>query len=656
MADEIKIEVALEGADEAKKGLEELGETSEEIAGKIRNQTTATTENTAATQGNTAATQGNTAATQQNTAATQGNAAAQRDAAKSLDAAAAAGEKAGRTLKSGVSLSGAFHKAQDSLARLMRGDVAGAMKQAQSAVVDFGKAVLLNPWMAAIAAGVAIVKGLASAWNEAQERAQEYAESLKWAADFEARAAKMRKGAGEDENPFAGKTDEQLEREARAIERIELPVAEEAANRWKDAAMEQAETARNQSIAGRKWRGVGKWIGGFVGADVKSEDEKAKQMQQGAEGALAEEEGVRARLQAIRDEQARRKQVQADAEAATAADEAKAQDEQARAAAAQARLDARKRYDTIAEEAERKGGNGQLASMTAQKVDLEAAAAAEQNAEKRVELLAKAYDLERKIADTVNREAENAERQDAARQKRQAEWMRNRRLTELEAPDKVKALEAEIAHLRRGPRTAETESVMRRAIDERDAVKKEVETKGKETADKQDEWLHRNDTDGERLKRIRAGLTDAKIGGDKAKMLELMMMGEEIADGYEEEQTPRQKRRAEKRAEREARAAMREAKLFRKQVGAIEEGWRAGDKTAQEKIAEMAAGGNAAALAKISTSAALGNTSAQEMAARLTTDKNGVPSAIKGKDGKLFEVKGIDRSNQLLEAIVKSLA
>lgn len=656
MADEIKIEVALEGAEEAKKGLEELGETSEEIAGKIRNQTTATTENTAATQGNTAATQGNTAATQQNTAATQGNAAAQRDAAKSLDAAAAAGEKAGRTLKSGVSLSGAFHKAQDSLARLMRGDVAGAMKQAQSAVVDFGKAVLLNPWMAAIAAGIAVVKGLASAWKEAQERAQEYADSLKRAEDFNTRADKMRNGAGEDGNPLAGKTDAQLEREARAIETIELPVMEESSNRWRDAAMEQAEAARNQSVLGRKWRGVGKWIGGFVGADVKTEYEKAKQMQQGAEGALAEEEGVRARLQAIRDEQARRKQVQADAEAATAADEAKAQDEQARAAAAQARLDARKRYDTIAEEAERKGGNGQLASMTAQKADLEAAAAAEQNAEKRVELLAKAYDLERRIADTVKRESDAVEKQAAARQQRQADWERKRRLDGMEAPDKVRALEAEIAQLRKGPRTAETEAAMRRAVDERDAAKKEVEANQKETADKKQEWLHRKDTDGERLASIRAQLAEAKIGGDEGRMLEMMMMGEEIADGYEEPKTKRQQRREARKAERDAKAARREARMFRKQVGAIEEGWRAGDKTAQEKIAEMAAGGNAAALAKISTSAALGNTSAQEMAARLTADKNGVPSAIKGKDGKLFEVKGIDRSNQLLEAIVKSLA
>ncbi|MBR5055998.1 MAG: hypothetical protein IKX03_02260, partial [Bacteroidales bacterium] len=58
-----------------------------------------------------------------------------------------------------------------------------------------------------------VIKGLASAWKEAQERAQEYAESLKWAEDFNARADKMRHGAGEDANPEAA---EALQRDLQA--------------------------------------------------------------------------------------------------------------------------------------------------------------------------------------------------------------------------------------------------------------------------------------------------------------------------------------------------------------------------------------------------------------------------------------------------------
>ncbi len=571
---------------------------------------------TRAAEENTSATKENTSATTAATTATQGNTAAQQANTRATKDATAATKKHKDETRTAASLAGAFQKTNSSLARLMRGDVAGAAKDAAGAVKEFGKACMANPWIAAITAGIAVIKGLASAWKEAQERAQEYAESLKWAEDFNARADKMRHGAGEDANPFAGKTDEQLEREARAIERYELPVAEEAANRWRDAAMEQAEAARKQSVAGRKWRGVGKWVGGFVGADVRTEDEKAKRMQQGAEGALEEEQGVRARLQAIRDEQARRKQVEADTKT----------EKEAEGAAAEARFEAKKRYDAIADEADRNGGNGKVASMTAQKADLEAAAAAEQNAEKRVELLAKAYDLERKIAEAVNRETADTEKQTAARQQRQAEWERKRRLDGMEAPDKVKALEAEIAQLRRGPRTADTETQMRRAIDERDAARKEVEADEKAIADKKSDWLHRKDTDGERLASIRAQLAEAKIGGDKGRMLGMMMMGEEIADGYEEELTPRQRRRAEKQAAREAKTARREARQFRKQIGEIEAGWRAGDKTAAERVAAMTA---------------------------LT---QGVPSAMQiSKDGRIVEVKGQDRTNQLLEEVVKAL-
>jgi hypothetical protein len=630
----IVVTTELSGVDEVKSGLADLKRAVDEVTGaedKQADATAAATEedkkSTRAAEENTSATKENTSATTAATTATQGNTAAQQANTRATKDATAATKKHKDETRTAASLAGAFQKTNSSLARLMRGDLAGAAKDAAGAVKEFGKACMANPWIAAITAGIAVIKGLASAWKEAQERAQEYAESLKWAEDFNARADKMRHGAGEDANPFAGKTDEQLEREARAIERYELPVAEEAANRWRDAAMEQAETARNQSVAGRKWRGVGKWVGGFVGADVRTEDEKAKRMQQGAEGALEEEQGVRARLQAIRDEQARRKQVEADAKTEKEAESAAAQVEAERGAAAQARFEAKKRYDAIADEAERNGGNGKVASMTAQKADLEAAAAAEQNAEKRVELLAKAYDLERKIAEAVSRETADTEKQAAARQQRQAEWERKRRLDGMEAPDKVKALEAEIAQLRRGPRTADTETQMRRAIDERDAARKEVEADEKATADKKRDWLHRKDTDGERLASIRAQLAEAKIGGDEGRMLEMMMMGEEIADGYEEELTPRQRRRAEKRAERDAKTARREARQFRKQIGEIEAGWKAGDATAVERVAAM------------------------------TATKQGVPSTMQiTKEGRIVEVKGQDRTNQLLEEVVKALA
>ena len=48
---------------------------------------------------------------------------------------------------------------------------------------------------------------------------------------------------------------------------------------------------------------------------------------------------------------------------------------------------------------------------------------------------------------------------------------------------------------------------------------------------------------------------------------------------------------------------------------------------------------------------------AAERVAAMTADKNGVPSAMQmTKEGRIVEVKGQDRTNQLLEKVVQSLA
>ena len=233
--------------------------------------------------------------------------------------------------------------------------------------------------------------------------------------------------------------------------------------------------------------------------------------------------------------------------------------------------------------------------------------------------------------------------------------------------ERAEAIQGEIDALRPEERTPENEAKMRKLVDERDRAKadagKEAERKEKEAAglaEKKEEFLHRNDTDAQRMSAIGKQLAAAGAKGDQAKVLELMMSGEELAGGYLEDEdqpkTKRQQRRAERKAEREQKAARTAARTLKKQMGEIEEGWKSGKGGAQEAMEKMAAGGNAYALEKISERAARGSKSAREMAARLTSDKSGVPSAIQNKDGKLVQVKGQDRTNQLLETIAKAIA
>jgi len=219
-------------------------------------------------------------------------------------------------------------------------------------------------------------------------------------------------------------------------------------------------------------------------------------------------------------------------------------------------------------------------------------------------------------------QAEADEKKVKAEKDAQAEWMRGRKLDKMSAGDRVSFINDEISALRQQPGSIENRERMRKLIDERDAAQKDADA----FKEKKNDFLHRNDTDAQRMASIGKQLAEAGASGDQAKMLELMMAGEDLAENYQEPQTKRQQRRAEKKAERDARAAMREARKMRKQIAGVEAAWGAGDKSAAEKLAGM------------------------------TTDASGHVTIRQVNDkGKMVEVKGIDATNTILDRIEKLL-
>lgn len=115
-----------------------------------------------------------------------------------------------------------------------------------------------------------------------------------------------------------------------------------------------------------------------------------------------------------------------------------------------------------------------------------------------------------------------------------------------------------------------------------------IESENAKAGNRQVDFLHRHDTDAQKLRRNSKQLRDAMKSGDVATAIDLMLEGEQIADSYQEEMSPSQKRRAERRARREQRAAMREARAYRRQVSRIEKAFASG-KISEDEINESLA-------------------------------------------------------------------
>lgn len=719
----VSLGVEVKGADAAAATLDGVAKATQGVSDAARANSAASNENTGAVQQNSAAKSENSARQDANAAATAANTKAQQANAGANDAAAAASKRAaemqkmfadrvrvaqsrthsasketkafGTSLKGATDFTAAANQAQAALGQLMAGNVVGAFKSAAGAVKSFTKACLLNPVLAVVIALSAAVAGLAKMWSDATAKLKEY--------NSTPHQDKVRALHNKAEdvvaggNRFSGMSDQELE-----LARIEAQMRDEEARERVQRDLEKSKSAKESSqrhgiVANADWGGRRRL--------------HAERAERRLEKALEHQEATGAELSDVEAEIARRKQPGAKATKAErdrqAAQRAEDRRKQEQLDARRADFEAEKRYDAI------EAGSGKLASLEARKADLQKRLASPflkeldpsgyLDAEEKLHAVEQKItaekerqaDLEKKAAEESKawhrgkelarmdagdrvkyiekemaelgkgpRTAENAakmrgliDQRDAAKKeaegnaKAQADWERGRKLEKMDAGARAKYIESEMAELRQGPRTAETEAKMRSLVDQRDAAKKEAAA----FEEQKQSFLHRNDTAAQKMSAIGKQLKEAGASGDQAKMLELMMSGAELAEDYDGPMTKKQQRRAEKKAQRDQKAAVRAAKALKRQISGLEKGWQNGDEKATADMAKMAAGGNASALEKISKRAAAGDKSAREMAAQLTSAKNGVPSSIQEKDGKLVKVEGQDRTNQLLEKVVEVL-
>lgn len=690
---EENVEIGLEvvGDKDAQSKIDQTSKTAEEAQKRsekaTRNSTAATKDNTSATENNAEALKSLGDAATAATKARQAHEQATRAHSESLKAQAEAmgyvkkssaemsadlkravvyadklksgAQSAGGALEGLETFSQAANTAQTSLAQLMSGNVVGAFKSAVVAVKQFTSALVMNPILLAIAAVTAAVAAMTKGWIDAKKAKDDYARDTAALDEMAAKIEQERGGNGD----IGNLSDAELERRRKAAEEDLW----EAQGKTDDALDMRRRTAKAKADTGMMGHAA-EAVFGWTGAGVNARDARA---QANLEDAHAREQNARESLKAIEAEQARRMDARNSSKAEDAAKVKASADRQRQQAEEVA--DRRKNFERDLQQAKLEAGEGgKMAGLEYRRDELlkDRSALEEKLAPMREMGFALDPDDEKQLLDInekllqvtqqisaenqritteKNQQKEADEKKVKAEKAAQAAWMRGRKLDKMSGGDRVSFINDEISALRQQPGTIENRERMRKLVDERDAAQKDVDA----IKEKKQDFLHRNDTDAQKLARIgkELGATD-----DQSKMLELMMAGEDVAESYQEPMTKRQQRRAEKKAARDEKAAMKEAHKFRKQVADIEAKWKAGDESAQEAMAQMAAGGNKSALEKIATSASKGNKSAQELAAKLTSDKNGVPSAIQSKGGKLVEVKGQDRTNQLLETIAKALS
>lgn len=627
MAEKIEIAVEVKGADKAKTELKNV-----EKAGRAV---------TDSTKENTKATKENTDAITENTAAKKANSESSEKTGGVLD------NLRGKFRAHMMSVE-ASKLMNESFAALMAGKFTTAMRLAAASVVEFTMAILANPIGAVVAAVLALagaVAGVATGWRDAKQEMDEYIKAASTKIpELDKRAEASRHGG----DRFGGMNDEQLERMRQDAQKRDEEAqrtrdeAQAQAHRWGDSVGRHGVLA-NSAVGGRRTHRAQRWLGRWEEA-------------QGAQDKTA------ANLAEIEKEQERRRKAREDAYMESIR-QSNAQLEEAARIAMDAATERRKReverdkrraaidekLANLADEqkyADIEKESGTLAGLNARRGDvvsrMESLGGSLDDEEKRVALKQELFRLDQRIAAEEELQAKAAERAAEAemrsydrRASAQEEWERSRKLREMDSAKRLAELEKEVKFYQNvvshGGANAENEARLRRAIDERDAAKKEVERSKESTADKtadlwnkRQDFLHRNDTDAQKLRDTSKYLQEAKASGDTSAMLELMMSGEELAGNYEEPLTKKQQRSAARKAKRDERAAKWAARAFRRQARAIEADWKENQG------------------------------SAEEAAKKLTKEAGGTASFMV-KNGRLVKVEGTDRTNQLLDQILAVL-
>lgn len=569
---------------------------------------------------------------------------AERDAKREAAQAARDKEKAddaGRKAAMGLS------QAQSALAQLMRGNLVGAARSATSAFKQMSGAMKANASIAAwTAVGVAIA-GVVKMVKEAIKINDEYCtkavEGLSKVREIEEQ--RYQRDHPERET-FSLDSDEDLDRKIRTAQHQLLTYKDRTNRAALDVqlASEDMLGSPNDSWIKEKTRPGWNWMREMAGritfGAYESPLKEQERLMQELERAIGNEKNASDLLDRLKKERDRRK---TDRSTTTKADADKRQQEAERIA------DRRREFERDLEQAKLEAAGGKDARLNGleyRRGELlkDRSALEEKLAPFREAGMALDPEDEKKLLDLegqllrVNQQISSEKAKQAEEDKNKAEakekelkaekenlaaWQRGRKLEGMNsAADRVSYINNEIAALRQQPATIENRQRMRQLIDERDAAQKEADA----FAAKKQDYLHRNDTDAQRMASIGKQLAEAGVKGDEAAMLELLMSGEEIAENYKEPLTKRQQRRADRKAERNAKAAMRAAKTLRKQMGEIEAAWAGGDKSAAEKVAGM------------------------------TIDASGKVSSMQmSKDGKLVKVEGQDYTNTLLEQIKKAL-
>ncbi|MBQ9344056.1 MAG: hypothetical protein IJT88_02440 [Kiritimatiellae bacterium] len=450
----VKIEVALDGADAANAKLGELVKTLGSAGTAAQDSSSALQAHAAAAGKDTKSTGDNAKAVKDNTQATLENAKAVRDAAKAAQTATTSAKEYERFTQSAGKAIGGLQLANQAFSRLMMGDVVGAFKMASMAAKEFFAAVVANPVLLVIAGIAAAVAGLAAHFKRSAEAArearQQWEETRQGIADANQSYEELKSDRGGPD--YGSMSDNKLQHDLHFTKKRR----------------EQSENAANiQAMLQAKGDSR------YSENDFKSADESRRKY-------LEEERAIQAEI-ARRESQTQEARKRDQEEREKKSQELKAQRE---------RFEETKHYDTIEAEAEqKKKGSGKLAGLEARRDDLkeQLASSGELMFEnERQDAVEKLYDLEKQITAEKARQAELDKQQAALEEKRkelQADWARAKKLDKMEAGDRVKYIEGEMAELRKGPRNAETEAKMRRLIDERDQAKAQADAQQKTQAD-----------------------------------------------------------------------------------------------------------------------------------------------------------------------------
>lgn len=503
----------------------------------------------------------------------------------------------------------------DAFSAAMKGDLVGAAKMAGQAIKSLGLAFATQPVLASIAVIAAAVAGLTKMFVETRHALEEL-----YTVASTGQAAAIGRILERKKLDFGAIGDERLDNVISSLENARDNQRRKVEEAEDEMSAIQSAPAENLSY----WQ-------------TRKRKARIEDLNDSAARHYEQEKQYQAQLDAAIAERERRRKAEDKSQS-----DAKSQG-QSLADSEIALRHKQERYEAYDKAEAEKPGSGRLAALEKELFQVKAMhSIAEEGTQKEIDLRDKILDIEHNITEEKRRQKkeeeeaskkaeEKAKKEEAdtkkkveAEKKTHAEWQRSRKLDGMKnAEDRVSYINNEIGKLRQQPATIENRERMRKLIDERDSAKKDADA----FKEKKQDFLHRNDSDAQRLASIGKQLEAAGATGDQAQMLELMMAGEDIAENYQEPQTKRQQRRAARKAERDAKAAMREARAFRKQVAGVEAAWNAGDKSAAEAVAGM------------------------------HTDAQGNTYAVKMNDnGKMVKVEGQDLTNDLLEQIKKALA